>query len=406
MTVANMEGISGPDLTCTPSSRTDPAPPPPSPTPGDTSHVTHIVIREPLEERQQDIKTETASILIPSSTATLDLLQETSKTLRMDVKHARLLSTSPASPASLAAPDVCVSATPKSPRQLFHPDSDKDTANTITSSPPENNEDAIQDEIVNKDIVLLPQEQPVETLPSTVVEERVIEDTPGQYRLKWIKFRGNKIPIITQNENGPCPLIAIMNVLLLKGKLRLASHVDVVTSEQLMEYLGDCILASLPSNLTEAAQLNFEQNMMDAIAILPKLQTGLDVNVRFSSISDFEFTPELIVFDLLHIPLHHGWLIDPVNFKEMASVVGSCSYNQLVDKIINNKSSNKTQLVTEGELVVVVVVVVVDSSYLLIFFIDSLDRGRVSRVNSLPTDLLWTGPARDPCQGRRSLCVV
>ena len=53
------------------------------------------------------------------------------------------------------------------------------------------------------------------------------------------------------------------------------------------------------------------QNMSDAMAVLPKLSTGLDVNVRFTGVTDFEYTPECIVFDLLDIPLYHGWLVDP-----------------------------------------------------------------------------------------------
>lgn len=53
------------------------------------------------------------------------------------------------------------------------------------------------------------------------------------------------------------------------------------------------------------------QNMSDAMAVLPKLSTGLDVNVRFTGVSDFEYTPECIAFDLLDIPLYHGWLVDP-----------------------------------------------------------------------------------------------
>ena len=53
------------------------------------------------------------------------------------------------------------------------------------------------------------------------------------------------------------------------------------------------------------------QNMSDAMAVLPKLSTGLDVNVRFTGVTDFEYTPECIVFDLLNIPLYHGWLVDP-----------------------------------------------------------------------------------------------
>ncbi|RWS28399.1 hypothetical protein B4U80_07982 [Leptotrombidium deliense] len=166
------------------------------------------------------------------------------------------------------------------------------------------------------------------------------------YHLKWINWKNNKCAIITQNENGPCPLIAIINVLLLKGRIRLPSMMEMITPSQLMEYLGDTILANFPKNVSEDEQLNYEQNMHDAIAILPKLQTGLDVNVKFDAITHFEYTPELIVFDLLHIPLYHGWLIDP-EMKDIASVVGNCSYNQLVDKVITNKSAEQ-ELATEA----------------------------------------------------------
>lgn len=51
--------------------------------------------------------------------------------------------------------------------------------------------------------------------------------------------------------------------------------------------------------------------MSDAMAVLHKLQTGLDVNVKFTGVRVFEYTPECIVFDLLDIPLYHGWLVDP-----------------------------------------------------------------------------------------------
>lgn len=63
-------------------------------------------------------------------------------------------------------------------------------------------------------------------------------------------------------------------------------------------------------------------------------------------IADFEYTPECIVFDLLHIPLYHGWLVEQ-NSTE-AKIIGNCSYNQLVDKIISNKTSSQSELVAEG----------------------------------------------------------
>uniref|UniRef100_A0ACB8G8J3 Ubiquitin carboxyl-terminal hydrolase MINDY-1 n=1 Tax=Sphaerodactylus townsendi TaxID=933632 RepID=A0ACB8G8J3_9SAUR len=84
------------------------------------------------------------------------------------------------------------------------------------------------------------------------------------------------------------------------------------------------------------------------MTVLPKLSTGLDVNVRFTGISDFEYTPECIVFDLLNVPLyHHGWLVDP-QLAEVAQAVGKLSYNQLVEKIITCKHSSDPNLVTEG----------------------------------------------------------
>ncbi|EPY83057.1 hypothetical protein CB1_000598001 [Camelus ferus] len=134
------------------------------------------------------------------------------------------------------------------------------------------------------------------------------ERFPGQsvYHIKWIQWKEENTPIITQNENGPCPLLAILNVLLLAWK-----------------------------------------NMSDAMAVLHKLQTGLDVNVKFTGVRVFEYTPECIVFDLLDIPLYHGWLVDP-QIDDIVKAVGNCSYNQLVEKIISCKQSDNSELVSEG----------------------------------------------------------
>jgi len=53
------------------------------------------------------------------------------------------------------------------------------------------------------------------------------------------------------------------------------------------------------------------------------------------------------VFDLLDIALVHGWLVDP-NLKSAAEAVSTFSYNQLVERIIENKNSKDEALVTEG----------------------------------------------------------
>ncbi|XP_010836985.1 PREDICTED: protein FAM63A isoform X1 [Bison bison bison] len=167
------------------------------------------------------------------------------------------------------------------------------------------------------------------------------------YCVKWIPWKGEQTPIITQSANGPCPLIAIANILFLQWKVKLPPRKEVITSDELMAHLGDCLLSIKPQEKSEGLQLNFQQNVDDAMTVLPKLATGLDVNVRFTGVSDFEYTPECSVFDLLGIPLYHGWLVDPQS-PEAVSAVGKLSYNQLVEKIITCKHSSDTNLVTEG----------------------------------------------------------
>ncbi|XP_033493228.1 ubiquitin carboxyl-terminal hydrolase MINDY-1 isoform X1 [Epinephelus lanceolatus] len=170
---------------------------------------------------------------------------------------------------------------------------------------------------------------------------------PAYYLVKWITWKEKKTPIITQSENGPCPLLAIMNTLFLRWKAKLPAQTEVVTTEDLMAHLGECVLSVTPREKADGMELNFQQNMSDAMAVLPKLSTGLDVNVRFTGVTDFEYTPECIVFDLLDIPLYHGWLVDPQS-PEMVASVGKLSYNQLVEKIIDYKHSADSSRVSEG----------------------------------------------------------
>ena len=59
------------------------------------------------------------------------------------------------------------------------------------------------------------------------------------YHVKWIGWNSNKTPIVTQNSNGPCPMLAIANILLLRGKMSLPDGCEIVSSEQLLETLGE-----------------------------------------------------------------------------------------------------------------------------------------------------------------------
>lgn len=67
------------------------------------------------------------------------------------------------------------------------------------------------------------------------------------------------------------------------------------------------------------------------------------------SVTGFEFTPELSIFDLLGVGLYHGWLADPGD-TESYSVAIQYSYNQLVAMVIENSTSQDPEKVRKGLL--------------------------------------------------------
>lgn len=58
----------------------------------------------------------------------------------------------------------------------------------------------------------------------------------------------------------------------------------------------------------------------------------------FTRVRDFEFTAVCSLFDLLQIPLYHGWVVDPHN-QAQCRAVGRLTYNQLAEKVINDRAS-------------------------------------------------------------------
>ena len=132
--------------------------------------------------------------------------------------------------------------------------------------------------------------------------------------LKWIDFNFERLPILLQNVNGPCPLLAIFNILLLRKRVShralfsatrssfsseqivLKPHMDAVSTQHVVSMLADHILDSDTSvspplvsletssrlqKLSDEDRANYECNVQDALAVLDKLKTGLDVNLKF-----------------------------------------------------------------------------------------------------------------------------
>ncbi|KAK8518437.1 hypothetical protein V6N13_027914 [Hibiscus sabdariffa] len=184
-------------------------------------------------------------------------------------------------------------------------------------------------------------------------EEEAVKETQNQeeekqegikdcmHKTKAIQFLGRTTPIILQNDNGPCPLLAICNVLLLRNNLNLSPDVAEVSQEKLLSLVAERLIDSNSNvNNKDAGFVeNQQQNISDAIDLLPRLATGIDVNIKFRRIDDFEFTPECAIFDLLDIPLYHGWIVDPQDY-ETAAAIGSKSYNAIMEELVALETRN------------------------------------------------------------------
>lgn len=167
------------------------------------------------------------------------------------------------------------------------------------------------------------------------MKKEVPEQEEIVYKTKVVEFCGRSTPIVLQNDNGPCPLLAICNVLLLRNNLSLSLDASEVSLQKLLSLVAERLIDS-NSNVQDKDEEyvnNQQQNISDAIDLLPRLATGIDVNVHFKKINDFEFTPECAIFDLLDIGLYHGWIVDPQD-ADTAEAIGSKSYNTIVAELV------------------------------------------------------------------------
>ena len=177
------------------------------------------------------------------------------------------------------------------------------------------------------------------------------------FALKRVPFLGKYFDIILQASNGPCPLIAAANVLILTQRISLDAPSVAqrfVLLADLVQMVADVVLlmqqgsgSSKTRNNMGSSEPTDEFSLNDAarnmlvssvFELLPKLSRGLDLNIKFTGCSAMEFTEELSVFDYLGISLVHGWLIDP-QLQRYVDVIGDRSYNQIMYELAAHRGS-------------------------------------------------------------------
>ena len=164
-----------------------------------------------------------------------------------------------------------------------------------------------------------------------------MSDDPLSFPCKRIAYNNREVPVLMQNENGPCPLLALSNVLLLRGSITIHADISTISFRDLTSLIAEYML-----DRNSAQDVNQQQNLADVMKVFPKLNRGLDVNVRFDKVDGLEYTEDLLIFDLMHVRLLHGWIVDPQD-TVTHSVLGRLTYNQLVEKVIEFQSPARPQ---------------------------------------------------------------
>lgn len=140
-------------------------------------------------------------------------------------------------------------------------------------------------------------------------------------------------PIMTQNANGPCPLLALVNALTLSTPEHVnTALVDALRSREQVS-LG-LLLDAVFEELARRSEITDKQlpDVGDLYSFLITLHTGMNVNPRFvtsgaphvgsvdAEVSAagnlakpgvFEETREMILYSTFDIPLIHGWIPPP-----------------------------------------------------------------------------------------------
>ena len=165
----------------------------------------------------------------------------------------------------------------------------------------------------------------------------------SEFRLKSIRYNGSTIKIISQNINGPCPILGIANVLLLNGKLSIPQHWEQLQFQTLAQFLAEFIVTQFQM------KGDFTEDLSGILDLIPRLERGLDVNVHFERCDAFEFTSASSVFDICDVKLYHGWVIPPTNTQEFELICKTLkSYNAVVECIVHGDGATDDESITKA----------------------------------------------------------
>ncbi|EDO19412.1 hypothetical protein Kpol_1002p59 [Vanderwaltozyma polyspora DSM 70294] len=128
------------------------------------------------------------------------------------------------------------------------------------------------------------------------------------FETKHIQVNGINKKIILQNENGPCALVALTNILLI-SPAHAAFATDLVNFVQRSEIVSLQDLVQVLANIGIQNPNGANVDVNQLLQLLPQLHTGLNINPTFNG--SFAEGIEMSLFRLYNVGIVHGWIIDP-----------------------------------------------------------------------------------------------
>ncbi|KAJ4261658.1 hypothetical protein NW762_007096 [Fusarium torreyae] len=237
----------------------------------------------------------------------------------------------------------------------------------------------------------LPPRQPtLPTEPSTWKPSRdPIDGKTETYQIKNIQWHDSSSsknprtsPILIQNANGPCPLVALVNALTLTTPADIEDTALVQTLRSREQVSLNLLLDAVFDELMSPRRTSSEDALPDVgdlYAFLQSLHTGMNVNPRFiptesminaykrTSLTHlhpaergdlipgtFENTAEMGLYATFSIPLIHGWLPPKTDHAYEALERQAASYEDAQNLLfreeeLEEKLSNPDGGLTESE---------------------------------------------------------
>jgi hypothetical protein len=174
--------------------------------------------------------------------------------------------------------------------------------------------------------------------------------------INWTDDTGKlrESPVLVQNKNGPCPLLALVNGLIMLSNTEARS--PVVKALQTRENISlGLLIQALFDELTTWHAADEQLPDIDALSrFLTVLHTGMNVNPRLTlessnSAGKFLDTNDLRFYGTFKVPLVHGWLAAPPS-EAHAAMTRVAQYHEDIQLLQFRKEEVEDRVIRNGSV--------------------------------------------------------